>query len=289
MYGYASPGAYPIEQSKDPPGPDYDLALKEWFYTFLKYIVGGTLTFDAGQITVGGNTADVAIELHYCGKNNRIHHNIFEKGGEGVFTLVCDNTQIYSNTFRHMSDSGVVSSSFLQEDYPLIPSGETVNGNWFGDVHQFMRYDRVNVADGVTTNFHYFLHNAGENAPNLGEIVQFNMRKDYPKPSAVGKFALTMAGNNFGPTGAVFHFGDGTVQQQGIPAATIADNSFLSTKTIAWGGLWVPPYGYSDFTTTAAMVGSFVNNRLVDDMKALPPEGATPVPPAWYGPGNMII
>jgi hypothetical protein len=274
MYGYASPGAYPINPAKDPVNPSYDLALKEWFYVFLKYIVGGS------------NTADVAIKMGYCGKNNRIHHNIFEKGAEGVFTYLCDNPQIYSNTFQHLSDCGVLASDSFQAGHPLIPSGETVVGNWFSGVHQFVRYDRIDVADGVTTNCHYFINNAGENDPYTGMIAQFHMQGPDPadpsktKPSTVGKFALTMAGNNFGSTGAVFHFSAHTVERQGIPAATIADNSFLSTQTIAWGGLWVGVNGYPIFTETAAMVGSFVNNRLVEDMMPRP---------AWYGPGNTVI
>jgi hypothetical protein len=178
MYGYASPGAYPADKAN----ATDDLALKEWFYTFLKYIVGDQ------------NTADVAIKMGYCGANNRIHHNIFEKGGEGVFTYSCDNPQIYCNTFRHMSDCGVLASDALQVNNPRTPSGETVQCNTFTDVHQFIRFDSINVSDGVTTNFHYFLSNTGENAPNLGLIVQFHMAP--PSTSAPFVFSLEETGPN---------------------------------------------------------------------------------------------
>jgi parallel beta-helix repeat protein len=70
IYGYASPGAYPTHNTN----ATYDLALKEWFYWFLKYVVGDS------------SAADIAIKMGYCGANNRIHHNTFEKGAEGVFT-----------------------------------------------------------------------------------------------------------------------------------------------------------------------------------------------------------
>jgi parallel beta-helix repeat protein len=265
MYGYASPGAYPADKAN----ATDDLALKEWFYWFLKYVVGDS------------STADVAIKMGYCGANNCIHNNTFEKGGEGVFTYSCENTQIYSNTFRQLSDCGVLVSDAFQLNFPSTPSGETVQCNTFSDVHQFIRYDRIDVSGGVRTNFHYFLSNTGENDPNLGMIVQFHMAHSDPSPSdpfwcpsTVCRFALTMAGNRFGLTAAVFHFSGYTTTRGGIPTVTISSNSFLSPQTIHWGG-----GNWSTFIGIAAMVGSFVNNRLVDDMGK----------PAWYGVGNTKI
>jgi hypothetical protein len=267
MYGYAAPGAYPT----DPANWTYDLALKEWYYSFLKYIVGDT------------NTADVAIKMGYCGANNRIHHNIFECGAEGIFTYLCDNTQIYCNTFRHMSDCGVLASDADQKTYPKLPSGETVQCNQFSDVSQFIRYDSIDMSGGERTNFHYLLSNTGANDPKLGCIVQFHMA-DY-HPSQVGKFALTMAGNRFGLTADVFHFSTYTTAQGGIPKVTISGNSFLSPKTIDQNG-----FDWLAFARDNTMVGSFVNNRLVDDMKTQPLGQGPAVPPAWYdGNSNTVI
>jgi hypothetical protein len=256
MYGYATPGAYPTDKAN----ATDNLALKEWFYTFLKYVVGDS------------STADIAIKMGVCGANNRIHHNIFENGAEGVFTYLCDNTQIYSNTFRQLSDCGVLSSDAAQKDYPSLPSGETVQSNTFTDVFQFMRYDSIDKSGGVRRNFHYFLSNGGENDRNLGMIVQFHMA-DY-SPSRVAMFALTMAGNRFGLTAAVFHFSAYTAAQGGIPEVTISGNTFLSPSTLVYGG-----NDEDLFLGKKAMVGSFVNNRLLDDMGK----------PAWYGDGNTVI
>jgi hypothetical protein len=163
------------------------------------------------------------------------NHNTFENGAEGVFTYLCDNPQIYSNTFQQLSDCGVLTSDAPQAGYPSHPSGETVQGNTFMDVHQFVRYDRIDVADGVTTNFHYFLSNTGRNDPNLGMIVQFHMQGSDPldpsKRSTVDKFALTMAGNQFGPTGAVFHFSGYTTARGGIPGVNISALSLFSVAS----------------------------------------------------------
>src|ERR1700693_1873272 len=96
----------------------------------------------------------------------------------------------------------------------------------------------------------------------LGRIVQFHMQGPDPvdpsktRPSTVGKFALTMAGNQFGPTGAVFHTSGYITARGGVPPATIAGNSFQSPKTIRWGG-----GNWKTFIALATMVGSFVNNR----------------------------
>jgi hypothetical protein len=284
MYGYQNPGAYPLDQTEPPANSNNDLARKEWFYSFLKYIVGDN------------STADIAIQMRYCGANNRIHHNKFENGGEGVFTCLCDNTQIYSNTFQHLSDCGVLASDFLQAEFVKTPSGETVQGNTFSDVFQFIRYDRIDVADGVRTNFHYFLSNTGGNDPklgdpNLGMIVQFHMQGPDPadpsRLSTADKFALTMAGNQFGPTGAVFHFSVHTAERKpkGIPSVSISGNAFISPQTIRWGGLWTGENSYSTFITDPTMVGSFMNNKLVDDMR----DPVTHLQPAWYGIGNKKI
>jgi parallel beta-helix repeat protein len=262
MFGYASPGAYPIKAAN----ASYDLALKEYFYCFLKYIVGNQ------------STHDVAIKIGFCGANNHIHHNIFEQGGVGIFSYLCDNTQIYANTFRHLSDSGVLASDALQakNGFESLPSGEIVQCNRFSDVFQFIRYDEIDVSGGVRTNFHYFLSNTGENEPNLGEIVQFHMAGP-PTASMVGKFALTIAGNRFGLTAAVFHTSGNITDQQGIPEVRISGNTFQSPQTIAWGG-----GDWLKFHNTKTMVGSFENNKLVDDMKAPPPGGGPDAPPAWY-------
>jgi len=268
MFGYASPGAYPIEKAN----ATYDLALKEWFYWFLKYIVGD------------GSTHDVAIKMGYCGANNRIRHNIFEKGAEGVFTYSCDDPQICCNTFRHMSDCGVLVSDAYQVNNPETPSGETVQCNQFDDVFQFIRYDSIDISGGLRTNYHYFLSNTGQNDPILGVIVHFfTTQQPAPSdphflPSTVTSFALTIAGNEFGPTGAVLDFtGDttnDTTHRKGIPAVTISGNSFLSPHTVYWGD-----GDQTEFYSDKTMVGSFVNNRLVNDMGT----------PAWYDPSNRVI
>jgi parallel beta-helix repeat protein len=270
MYGYPSPGAYPVA----PANANYDFALKEWFYTFQKYIVGDS------------NTADIAIKMGYCGANNRIHGNLFENGAEGVFTLLCDNTQIYSNTFQHLSDCGVLASDAPSDDpndlHGAIPSGETVQGNQFTDVHQFIRYDKIDLAlDGVIKNLHHFLQNRGENEDQSGVIVHFYMRwpgEPTDPDSMVRKFVLTMADNAFGQTGAVFDFSGYTWARGGIPSVEISNNTFLSPQTIYWGG---KSSELLDFKRTATMVGLFANNRLRGNM-------GTPTP-AWYGPGNVVI
>jgi Right handed beta helix region len=271
MYGYASPGAYPTDTGN----ATHDLALKEWFYWFLKYIVGDS------------STADVAIKMRFCGKNNLIHNNIFQYGANGVFTYLCDNTHIYSNVFQHLSDSGVLVSDSASDDpkdlHGTNPSGETVQGNMFTDVAQFIRYDRIDLAlDGVAANFHLFLYNTGANGPNTGLIVQFHMqytgKLPSDPPSTVGKFALRMTGNEFGSTFAVFRTSGYITDRGGIPAVTISGNSFLSPKTIDWGG-----GDQGAFWNSPTMVGSFVNNRVVDNMW-ISPWGQ----PKWYGIGNGI-
>jgi parallel beta-helix repeat protein len=278
MYGYERPGNYQVAS------PTSEQALKEWFYRFLKYVVGDT------------STADVAIRIGVCGKNNCIHDNTFQNGGEGIFTYLSDNTQIYSNTFQHLSDCGVLASDFAQLDQPSLPSGETVQNNTFIDVTLCIRYDRIDVADGVTTNFHYFLCNKGH---NCGTILEFHEEYDSlppqpgsspSPPSTVAKFALTAAGNKFEATVAALSLSAYTTARGGIPAVNIASNSFLSLQTLFFRG---NPKDRKTFKFTCGMVGSFVSNRVVDDMKELPPAppGSAPVEglplwPVWYGVTN---
>jgi hypothetical protein len=264
MYGYASPGNYQAASQT------YDLAIKEWFYLFLKYVVGDT------------STADIAIVMRVCGANNRIHHNTFENGGEGVFIYLCDNAQIYSNTFQQLSDCGVLASDFAQLYQPSVPSGETVQNNTFIDVTLCVRYDRIDVADGVTTNYHYFLCNTDGKGANCGAIFEFHMQYDGSPPSppsTVGKFALTAAGNKFGATFAVLSLSGYTTARGGIPAVNILSNSFLSRQTLYYRGT---ADDRKTFKARCAMIGSFVSNRVVDDM-------AEPVPPVWYGVSNTKI
>jgi hypothetical protein len=156
-------------------------------------------------------------------------------------------------------------------------------GNTFIDVEQFMRYDSVDTSGGVMTNSHYFLDNTGENEPDLGEIIQFHMQGpvDPSKPSTVSNFALMMAGNNFGSTYVVFHTSAWTTQQGGLPKVSISRNTFISPKTIRWGG-----GNWSTFANNSTpMVGSFVNNRLVDDMR----DPVTMSSPNWYDATNRIV
>jgi parallel beta-helix repeat protein len=91
--------------------PRWMLVLRPFFPTEMDATVA------PNGVVGNSNTADIAIETGYCAANNRIHHNTFENGAEGVFTYSCDNTQIYSNTFQNLSDCGVLASDAKQVDF----------------------------------------------------------------------------------------------------------------------------------------------------------------------------
>jgi hypothetical protein len=94
----------------------------------------------------------------------------------------------------------------------------------------------------------------------------------------VARPSKAIDGNKFGSTYAVFHT-SGYITAQGLPSVSILRNTFFSPMTIKWGGDW------NAFHNGATMLGSFVNNRLVDDMV----DPVTLLPPKWYDATNRII
>ncbi len=260
-YGYAAPGAWFTASST------YDLGLKEYVYTFLKYQCGQT------------NTADVSIKAGYLGPDCVIEDNEIFGGGEGIFLYACDNPDVSGNHLHDLSDLGILLSSAEQVGRPDQPSGATIHNNRFRNCTMGIRFNSVDVAEPGMSNAHYIYENTFWNPNETGEHLRFHFLHDGvggDPDTQVQTLYLRVYHNNFGACKQVLGFNGNTTVRGGLPSAHFKNNVLGNGALLTWLGTGPD---LTTFLGSTAYMGAFQYNWCADDLSTVI---------AWLGATNII-
>jgi hypothetical protein len=278
LYGYNNTGAY-YNGTSDGSAP-YDLGLKEYFYTFFKYVVGQN------------NTADIDIWCGYAGANNVIEENEFSNGAEAIFVHSSKDVEIRGNYFHDLSDDGILSSSAEQALYPDQEIGVSIHDNTFFNCARGIRFGSIDVAGADKINNHFIYRNTFFNPSRLGTHLQMHYlypscppdNPDCAPASQASSLHLYVYHNSFGSSFATTIWGGYPHARGGIPNAQFINNVFSNNLWLKWVGNSAE---LGPWKTDPSMIKVFSHNWMGDVGQGIGQE-AWGGPAAWMDETNIM-